>query len=582
MTAFSYKAPQFLAFLLISLLMPSHALASERVLTGLDFQRTLHDSSRLILEFSEPAPIPEATQVRQGLLLRLVGTEIREDLQNTYDTSDFATLVTSVHLEQRGRIAEIQLDAKAEYSYMINQSGNLLMIELTPPPVRAAETASGPRFRYTGEKISLNYQDIPVRQLLGQLAEFLGLNLVASDNVTGNITLNLNETPSDQALDIILTTKGLASRQQGNVLLVAPATQLVTLEKELIDAQQSAEVRAPLEDAFIRINYARAVDIHRFILGDQSASSTPLASFPGTSTQGSLSSLSATRRFLSDRGHLLVDDRTNTLYVRDIPEQIGRVRDIVRTLDVPVEQVMIEARIVLARTGVSNDLGVSWGLGSPQGRSGNFDVSNPALNQTGNRGLAIDFSRGNDNRSAGIGFGYVNNNVLLDLELAALEASNRSEVISQPRVVTSDRTAAVIRSGQEIPYVTVNANGERETSFRQAELRLEVVPNIVHNGQMVLELKVNNDSRGDPTPTGELTIDTNAIETQVLVNDGQTLVIGGIFTSVQEQEQWKTPFFGDIPLIGWLFRRSFSRNEKVELMVFITPRLINDTTLARN
>ncbi|WP_177247053.1 type IV pilus secretin PilQ [Marinospirillum alkaliphilum] len=568
--------------------MQSHALASERVLIGLDFQRTLQDSSRLVLQFSEPAPLPEAIQNRQGLLLRLVGTEIRADLQNIYDTSDFATLVTSIQLEQRGRIAEIQLDARGEYSYVLNQAENQLMIELAPTPVKTTETAAGPRFRYTGEKISLNYQDIPVRQLLGQLADFLGLNLIASDSVTGNITLLLNDVPSDQALDIILTTKGLASRQQGNVLLVAPAAQLVALEEEQQRATQSAEVSVPLEDAFIRISYTRAADIHRFIMGDQqsSPSATVLSGLSSTS-EVSPATLATTRRFMSSRGHLLVDERTNTLYVRDTPEQVARIRDIVQTLDIPVQQVMIEARIVVARSGVSNELGVSWGASRATGsaRAGNLTTertrslgamdNEQSLNS--NRGGTIDF-----NPSSGVNFGFVSNNLILDLELAALETENRSEIISQPRVITSDRVKAVIRSGEEIPYETVNADGERATAFRQAELRLEVTPNIVSNGRIFLELQVNNDSKGEETLRAGPTINTNAVETQVLVNNGETLVIGGIFTSQQLNAVAKTPFFGDLPLVGWLFRRSFSSNEKVELLVFITPRLINDTTLARN
>lgn len=570
----------FMAALMISL----PAQASNPQLSGVDFQRTAQGHGRLLLDFTGSPSLPDAEQTERGLRLRFASTQIKPELINLYDTSDFATQVGSLRLDQNGRVAEVTLAIQGQFSHLVTRNEQQLLVEIAPASAStypADDSLKNRRFQYTGEEITLNYQDIPVRQLLGVMANFLNLNLVASDEVQGNITLQLERVPSDQALDIILTSQDLASRQQGNILLVAPTAKLVALEKQQHEANQSAANLAQLEDEFIKINYANAAAIRNFIIGDQAspANSGPTltAGYMGNLpqlTQSPDSSSGSARRFMSDRGHLLVDDRTNTLYVRDTAEQVQRIRDIVRTLDIPVDQIMIEARIVVARTGVSSELGVSWGLGSPQANTNNFNVSAPVITQTGNRGLAIDFNT--QNPSASIGFGYIDNRILLDLELAALESENRSEVISQPKVITSDRNKAVIRSGEEIPYTSTDADGVRTTNFRQAELRLEVTPQIVGDGRIFLTLQVNNDSRGEETRDAGPTINTNAVETQVLVNNGETIVIGGIFTSQQLNAEAKTPLLGDLPLLGWLFRRSFQSQEKVELLVFITPRLINN------
>lgn len=589
----------FMAALLMPVLMislPVQAQSSQ--LSGVDFQRTAQGHGRLLLEFSGHPVLPDIEQTERGLRLRFVGIQVKPDLINWYDTSDFATQVTSLRLDQNARVAEVFLAIDGHFSHLITRHQQQLHVDIAAASATAYpvdNNLKNRRFQYSGEEITLNYQDIPVRQLLGVMANFLNLNLVAGQEVSGNITLNLERVPSDQALDIILTSQGLASRQQGNVLLVAPTASLLQLEEQQRLANQSAVTVAPLEDEFIKINYANAADIRTFIMGDQAlapaAAPSLAAGFMNNLPQlGSSPSTDnrATRRFMSDRGHLLVDERTNTLYVRDTAEQVQRIRDIVRTLDVPVDQVMIEARIVVARSGVSEELGVSWGMrgtpGPSQGTSGVFlterntsmgRITNETL-LTGNRGLSVDF-----NPAVGANLGFIANNLLLDLELAAMETENRSEIISQPKVITSDRNKAVIRSGEEIPYTSIDADGVRTTNFRQAELRLEVTPQIVGDGRIFLTLQVNNDSKGEETQTAGPTINTNAVETQVLVQNGETIVIGGIFTSQQLNAEARTPFLGDLPLLGWLFRRSFQSQEKVELLVFITPRLINNT-LVRN
>lgn len=584
-----------LVFLLLGLLFPFTALANKAQITGIDFQRTHQGNARILLNFSAQPSLPEAEQFNKGLRLKFPATEINYDLVNLYDTNDFATQVDQLELFQTGARAELLINIKGEFSYLLNTRDNQLQIEIAATSLSQAAATRAPgnsAFRYTGDLVSLSYHDIPVRELLAELAAFLGLNLVAGKNVTGNITLQLEDIPSDQALDIVLISQGLASRQQDSILLVAPAQDLIDLEEQQHKARQSAIKVSPLEDAFIKIRYADATALQTFILGDQVEAAPPsgigaglLGSLPLPNFNQEEASPQTTRRFLSDRGHLLVDNRTNTLYVRDTAEQVNRIKEIIKTLDVPVDQVMIEARIVVARTGVGEELGVSWGVrSSPNDGVGKFKTDKTTsrggfINDQvleSNRGSSLDF-----NPATGANFGFVSSKLLLDLELAALETENRSEIISQPKVITSNRNKAVIRSGEEIPYTSVDSDGERTTNFRQAELRLEVTPQIVGDGRIFLNLQVNNDSRGEETATAGPTINTNAVETQVLVNNGETIVIGGIFTSQKLEGETKVPFLGDIPLIGWLFRSSYSNQEKVELLVFITPRMLNDA-LVRN
>lgn len=461
-----------------------------------------------------------------------------------------------------------------------------------------------PDVNYSGELISLSYHDVPLRDLLAELAAFLGLNLITDDSVQGNVTLHLDDVPSDQALEILLISQGLASRQQGKVLLVATTSRFINLEQQQQDA-------SPLKDAFIKIYYANAQAIRNLILEDQAIESTKAAHAPITAMaiapdstatpdedtlltsalnripflQPEKANLPNTPRFLSNRGHLLVDERTNALYVRDTAEQVERIKEIIKILDVAVDQVMIEARIVIARTGVSEQLGVSWGArtSSRVGKSKFEHTKTPLGTINGENSLKT--TRGtsiNLDPSRGANFGFVSSKLLLDLELAALETENRSEIISRPKVITADRNKAVIRSGEEIPYTSITKDGGSITKFRRAELRLEVTPQIIGDGRIVLNLQVNNDSKGEYTQgAAGYTINTKAVETQVLVNNGETIVIGGIFTSQKLQFESKIPILGDIPLIGWLFRNSISEQEKVELLIFITPRMINNT-LAKN
>lgn len=563
-------------------------LADQRTLEGVDFQRTSQGHALLLLEFSDPPALPDTNDAQGSLQLFFPNTRIQEHLRHLYDTHDFATLVSSLSLDQDNQRAAISLGIDQPYSYTLHQEGSLLKIEVAgrTRTQQSEERASARRFQYTGEPMSLSYQDIPVRQLLKELASFLDLNLIAGESVRGDITLQLQNVPSDQALDLILTTQNLASRQVGNVLLVAPTDELVALEQQQFEAHQSGQAMEPLVDEFMRIHFAKAEDLRDFIMGDRSANETstrPTSLAAGLFSQDMPQETSAngSTRFLSERGHLMVDRRTNQIYVRDTPEYVERVRSIVETLDIPVDQIMIEARIVVARTGVSDELGVTWGASrtsgaavsgftSERGRIGPGERTEFESAGSGRRGGSLDF-----NPQTGIGFGFVNGNFLLDLELAALETENRSEIISQPKVITSDRKQATIRSGEQIPYRKVE-DGTVTVEFQNAELLLEVTPQITNDGRILMDLQINNDSKGEQTPDG-FTINSNSVQTQVLANNGETIVIGGIFTSQTLEAMTKTPLLGDIPLLGWLFRRSFQSQEKVELLVFITPRMLNNS-----
>ena len=568
----AHTKPWLITLLLLGIFMPLIALANNTQLIGIDFQLTPQGNALISLDFSSAPTLPSTKKTASGLHLKFAATNINHNLINGYDSSDFATQVKQLEFFQTGATTELIMQINGEFSYQLTTNAQQLQIEIANKlrQPAAVDAKSNRDKRYTGELISLNYHNIPLPSLLAELAAFLGLNLIVDDSVTGNATLHLDRIPSDQALDILLTSQGLTSRQQGNVLLVAPAEKLIHLEQQQKSILQRANMH-PLEEAFIKISYSDAKAIQGFILGNQQVMSVQQKEINSQSTQ----------RFLSDQGYVLVDDRTNTLYVRDTAEYIERIKKVVETLDVAVDQVMIEARIVVASTGVGEQLGIRWGMrnspskGASQLETTQINTNGNLLNAhklSSNQGTSLDF-----NPVTGFNFGFISNNLLLDLELAALESENRSEVISQPRVITSNRNKAVIRSGEEIPYTSIDKDGVRTTEFRQAELRLEVTPQIVNDGRIFLTLQVNNDSKGEETANAGPTINTNAVDTQVLVNNGETIVIGGIFTSQKLEGEVKTPLLGDIPLIGWLFRRTFSEQKKVELLIFITPRMINNT-----
>ena len=531
---------------------------------NIDFRRGADGAGRLLVTFDREGV---EANVREGgsdqVMVGLRDVAIPDSLNQVYDVTDFATPITRITPRASQGDTQLAIATQGAYAMISSQSGRTLTVEVQPASQESQPSeATGERFN--GERLSLNFQDIEVRSVLATLAEFTGLNLVASDSVTGRVTLNLNEVPWDQALALILQSQGLSSREQGNVIVVAPASELADLERQELEARNQRETLSPLVTEFIEIKYSRAEDLAQLLRG-------------GDADGFGL---------LTDRGRVSVDNRTNTLLVQDTADQ---VRDIVRTidrLDVAVRQVQIEARIVIARDTASRELGINWGVSSTrgfqEGEDGNFsrrDINPDGINRA-QGGLAVDLGSATG-PGTGFSFGYLSGDILLDLELRALESEGKSQTISQPRIITANQRTARISQGEERAFQSVDGNDNPDTEFKEAELSLEVTPQITPDNRIIMDLVIKNDSFRESEFGGEPPIDTNQIETQVLVDNGQTVVLGGILTTEELRQIAKTPLLGDIPLLGRLFRYTEESNEKVELLVFITPRLLDDGLTVR-
>lgn len=531
---------------------------------NIDFRRGADGAGRLLVTFDREGV---EANVREGgsdqVLVDLRDVAIPDSLNQVYDVTDFATPITRITPRANQGDTQLAIATQGAYAMISSQSGRTLTVEVQPAS-QGAQPSQATGERFNGERLSLNFQDIEVRSVLATLAEFTGLNLVASDSVTGRVTLNLNDVPWDQALALILQSQGLSSREQGNVIVVAPASELAELERQELEARNQRETLSPLVTEFIEIKYARAEDLALLLRG-------------GDGDGFGL---------LTERGRVSVDNRTNTLLVQDTADQ---VRDIVRTidrLDVAVRQVQIEARIVIARDTASRELGINWGMSSTrgfqEGEDGNFtrrDINPNGINRA-QGGLAVDLGAATG-PGTGFSFGYLSGDILLDLELRALESEGKSQTISQPRIITANQRTARISQGEERAFQSVDGNDNPDTEFKEAELSLEVTPQITPDNRIIMDLVIKNDSFRESEFGGEPPIDTNQIETQVLVDNGQTVVLGGILTTEELRQIAKTPLLGDIPLLGRLFRYTEESNEKVELLVFITPRLLDDGLTVR-
>ncbi|XKH60806.1 type IV pilus secretin PilQ [Halomonas sediminis] len=523
---------------------------------AIDFRRGDDGAGRLVVTFDRAGVDARVREgARNQIVAELRHVSIPDSLNQVYDVTDFGTPIVRVTPRLGREAAMLELETQGPYAMVSSQSGRQLVIEAQPVSEAPVEQRRQEREAYTGERLSLNFQDIEVRAVLNEIAEFTNLNLVASDSVTGRVTLNLNEVPWDQALDLILQSQGLSSRQQGNVIVVAPATELAELERQEIEARNQRETLAPLVTEFIEVKYARAEDLATLLRGADGFG------------------------LLTERGRVSVDQRTNTLLVQDTADQ---VRDILRTLDrldVAVRQVQIEARIVIARDTASRELGINWGADTTRGfeqEGGTYsrrDINPGGINRAMG-GLEVNLGQG-AGAGTGFSFGYLSGDILLDLELRALETEGKSQTISQPRIITANQRTATISQGEERAYQTVS-DDIPQTEFKEALLSLEVTPQITPDNRIIMDLVITNDSFRETEFGGEPPVDTNTIETQVLVDNGQTVVLGGILTTEELRQLSKTPFLGDIPLLGKLFRYTDERNEKVELLVFITPRLLDD------
>ncbi|ENV12182.1 type IV pilus secretin PilQ family protein [Acinetobacter schindleri] len=562
-------------------------------ITNIGFQRGAKGEGQVVIDLASGNTPVDVQQQGTKVIVRALGSKIPTHLTRRLNVNDFATPVSTVDAVNQNGSGVITIQTSDSYEYMAYQTDNKLTISLKRPEEKNPLRPKAAQ-HYTGKKISLDFQDIEVRRVLQLLADFTDINMVAADSVQGNITLRLKEVPWDQALDIVLKTKNLDKRRNGNVIWIAPVSELIKAEEEEAKALAQSVKLAPIQTEYMQLSYAKAADIEKLITQNKGASSA--GSNTGSTSGDDKESL------LSSRGSISIDARTNTLIVNDTQPFIDKIRNMVDLLDVQVKQVMVEARIVRASTEFTKEIGVKWGILS-QGITNNnnllvggsdttlWDLRDPQESDLG--GYTYDIQRpdnlnvdlGVANPAGRIAFGLISlSDFMLDLELSALQADGYGEVISTPKVLTADKQAAKVSSGTQIPYQSSEgggANAVSTTEFIDATLSLDVTPSITPDGKVQMLLNITSDTPGNPTPTGQLTINKNQISTNVLVDNGETVVLGGIFEQETRNGQTKVPFLGDIPYLGHLFRRDLKSDNKRELLIFVTPRIVNDS-VSRN
>ena len=565
------------------LLNPAAAVVQQYNYDGLaaiNFNGTSNGGGNISINLVNDSIPVDVQRMGDELVIRLTGATIPSRLQKQMTVGN--GLVRDIIATNQGRNGVIRITMTGDYDYKAFQTGNQLNINIDPPK-RLREPTIEER-TYSGAPLSLEFQDVSVRTILEVLAQHTNTNIVASDSVSGNITLRLINVPWDQALDIILKSKNLDKRVNGNVIWVAPAAELAKQEADELKAQQEKKVLDPLRTEYIRLNYAKAENVRTLIEAGRATSDR---------SSGSSS-------LLTDRGTVTIDNRTNTLIVKDTAETISNIRDLISKIDIAVKQVMIEARIVTASDAFTKELGVKWGILS-QGVHSNrnllvggseqtiWDLKKYSMQSMTVNGQTVDYpsytitrpdnlsvNLGAANPAGQIAFGLLSiSDLLLDLELSAMQADNKGEVISSPKVLTSDKQTAKIMSGTQVPYQEASASGATSTSFKDAALSLEVTPNITPEGKIGLELLIEN---GTPNySTNPVSIDKDSINTSVVVDDGQTVVLGGIFKNILGNNVTKVPFLGDLPYVDRFFKRTSKTNNKQELLIFVTPKLVNDT-----
>ena len=561
----------------------SYAAPGSRAISSVDFRRTRDGGGRVVVNLTDPSTPVDIRQEGGRVVAVFKDTSLPAELMRRLDVMDFATPVTTVDTLRTNLDSRIVISADGKYEQLAYQSDNEFTIEINPAPETADAESSlfSETKEYEGQRLTLNFQDIETRAVLQLLAETSGKNIVVSDTVQGNVTLRLRNVPWDQALDIVMTTKGLDMRQNGNVIMVAPAEEIAARETADLEAQLAISELEPMYSEFLQVNYAKAGDLAALIDGSSGGNS-----------------------MLSDRGSLGVDDRTNTLLVQDTAERLQDVRRMVRTLDVPIKQVLIESRIVVVNDDFSRDLGVRLGLSA-------FNESSTGLTTISGSGTGTDtmissYLDGLQNPGPGtpllqypdlsnrynvnvpiaeaagrFSLAVLENDYLVDLELTALEAEGRGEIVSTPRVITANQSEATIKQGVEIPYQQSASSGATTVSFKEAVLELVVTPQITPDNNIIMDLRVSKDNVGEIISTGGLggtvpSIDTRSVETQVLVADGQTVVLGGIYETERRETISKVPFLGDIPFAGALFRSKQRVDNKAELLIFVTPRILEE------
>ncbi len=550
---------------------------SAKGITNIDFQRGDNGEGRVIIDLTSASIATDVWRENDMIQVEFIGSQLPEDLQRRLDVSDFATPISFIDAIQDGSSIKLSITGKGEYEHLAYQTDKTYTIEIARITKAEEEKRRKNKFGFTGERLSLNFQDIEVRSVLQLLADFTGLNLVVSDSVEGNLTLRLKNVPWDQAMDIILKTKGLAQRKSGNVILVAPTDEIAAREKLELEARKQVEELEQLRTEFIKVNYAKSADIAALLKLEDNA-------------------------ILSPRGSVSVDTRTNTLLVKDTNASLTNVRQLLQELDIPVRQVLIESRVVIAADDFSKELGVRFGisndsfgadttgsgattagtLGPGGGTTGLINNSSGDGVSASSDGLNVNMPLQNPAGSIALALTKLPIGTLLELELSAAQTEGRGEVVSSPRIITADSHTAKIHSGVEIPYLELN-NGRATLKFREAVLSLETTPQITPDDRIIMDLSVHKDSRGEDVSYGEglfaPTIDTREVQSQVLVDDGQTVVLGGIYETTKTTQVTRVPFFSDLPLVGYLFKSTIARDDRSELLIFVTPKILQGANL---
>ncbi len=535
------------------------AKAANNAISNIDFRRGEKGEARVTFALGSSKTGVDLRQEGRTVIADFLGTGINPELVRRLDVLDFGTPAKVVETSRRGSNVQTRIETNGEFEYLGYQTDNLYTLELKPLTQQEVETKKARQPVFAGERLTLTFQDIQVRAVLQIIAEFQNINMVTSDSVSGSITLRLQNVPWDQALDIILKTKGLDKRQNGNVMLVAPADEIAAREKLALENEKQREELEPLRSEFIQVNYAKASEIAALMKSKENS-------------------------LLSERGNVTIDDRTNTLLVLDTARKIDDIRAMIRVLDIPVRQVLIESRIVTATDEFSRELGAKFGLSDKNSQSGFAGSLDGAVSMAGT-GTAPTSQRLNfNNPVTSGGAGRIGFNIsrlvdgtILDLELSALEAENNGEVIASPRVVTANQREAFIEDGVEIPYLQASSAGATNVSFKKAVLSLKVKPQITPDERIMMDLSVTQDTVGEIF-AGVPSIKTQEVGTQLLVNNGETVVLGGVYKQITGTDVSKIPLLGDIPGLGWLFRNKIDRNEKQELLIFVTPKILKDNT----
>lgn len=548
--------------------------------SGIDFRRGSDGEGRVLVTLSDPSIVADLREEGGKVVLDLIGASLPEKYMRKFDVADFATPVQMFEVTSKDDNVHIVITPTGDYEHLAYQANNLFAIEFKRLTRAEKEQLRKERLEYTGERLSLNFQQIEVRAVLQLLADFTDLNLVTSDSVTGSITLRLQNVPWDQALDIILKAKGLSMRKHDNVVMVAPTEEIAAREKLELESQRQIEELAPLRSEYIQINYAKAQDIAGLLKSDTNQLLTP------------------------ERGNVTVDERTNTLLVRDTVAKLEDINRLVQKLDIPVRQVLVDSRVVIANDDFAKDIGVKFGFDQA------YDEGNEVMVSGGLEGHLIDNYQLGSFLGSGVGLKTKNEDddlvrnlmvnlpqtlsvgrgaavnlmvgkvgsFLLQLELSAMQQEGKGEIVSSPRVITADRKTATIKQGVEIPYQEASSSGATTVAFKEAVLQLQVTPQITPDDRVIMDLVINKDNPDySRSVLGVPPVDTREVNTSVLVDNGETVVLGGVYERTRSNSSERIPFFGDLPYVGFLFKQKMEQDDNTELLIFVTPKILKET-----